>query len=97
MCFNTGVLRSLLATASNFTPAMLEDRKWIMVRHAHNTRNAHSNISRYGDEIRRRQYILRREAKEGDPLLCIWSDEYQNVCNSDDRAFVEAAAATAEV
>ena len=88
--FNTGIVRDLLATGTTLTPDKLEERKWWFVNMPITPGDAPAVFVNAAIKLAVQRYILARKAKAGDPLLCLWSDEFQNVANSYDRAFVEA-------
>jgi hypothetical protein len=88
--FNTGIVRDLLATETTLKPDNLEERKWWFVNLPITPGDAPAVFVNAAIKLAVQRYILARKAKAGDPLLCIWSDEFQNVANSYDRAFVEA-------
>src|SRR5262249_24504560 len=88
--FNTGQVRDLLASGTSVTPADMEKGTWVMVNLPITPGDATATFVNTAMKYSYAQYILSREAKEGDPILCIWSDASQRVGNSDARAFVEA-------
>jgi hypothetical protein len=87
---NRGTIRDLLATSTNLTPAVMEDRKWVLGNMPITPGDATATVFNAAVKLAFQRYILSRQAADGDPLLCIWSDEFQNVANSFDRAYVEA-------
>jgi hypothetical protein len=88
--FNTGIVRDLLATSTTITPDDLEQRRWWFVNLPIVPGDAPAVFVNAAVKLAVQRYILARKAKPGDPLLCLWSDEFQNVANSYDRSFVEA-------
>ena len=91
-CFNTGIIREMLACEpenANVIPDLMEQRKFIAVHAPGPPGDANAVFINAAAKLTFQRYILRREPKEGDPLLCIWSDEFQAYANSYDRAYVE--------
>jgi hypothetical protein len=88
--FNTGIVRDLLATATTVKPDMLEDRKWWLVNMPITPGDAPAVFVNAAVKLAFQRYVLARKARAGDPLLVLWSDEFQNVANTYDKAYVEA-------
>ena len=88
--FNTGIVRDLLATSTNITPADMEHRKWVMLNAPVVPGDATATFLNAAVKLAVQRYILARDAGDGAPLLCIWSDEFQNIANAYDRAYIEA-------
>jgi type IV secretory pathway TraG/TraD family ATPase VirD4 len=87
---NLGTIRDLLATSTSLTPEDMENRKWILANMPITPGDATATVFNAAVKLAFQRYILSRQAADGDPLLCIWSDEFQNAANSFDRAYVEA-------
>jgi len=85
---NTGIARELLATTTNVSPDMLEQRKWVMVNCPVVPGDVTSTLINTAVKYSVQRHILKRQAKPGDPLLCIFSDEFQKLANSYDAMFL---------
>jgi TraM recognition site of TraD and TraG len=82
--FNTGTVRDLLATSTNISPDKLEQRKWWLVNLPIVPGDATATFVNTAVKLAVQRYILGRQAGEGDPLLCIYCDEFTKVANSYD-------------
>ncbi len=85
---NSGIARDLLATSTNVSPDMLEDRKWIMVNMPIVPGDVTAAVINSAVKYSVQRHILKRQAGTGDPLLCIFSDEFQKLANSYDAMFL---------
>ncbi len=86
--WNTGIVRELLSTTTNISPAILGQRKIVLVD---------TSVAEYGAagafiigawKMLTQRYILRRHAQPDDAVIVIWADESQNVVNSFDSQFL---------
>jgi hypothetical protein len=89
--FNTGLVRDMLATTTNISPDVLEQRKWWFVNAPIVPGDATATFVNTAIKYAVQRSILRRKAGKGDPMLVIWNDEYPQVCNSYDSAFLAQA------
>ena len=87
LTLNSGIIRPMCSTTTDFTPAILRQGRSIMVD---------MPIKEYGDSAKvvmaSMKYlaqvdILKRHTKPGDPIAVIWADEAQNASNSMDSMF----------
>ena len=85
---NSGTARELLATTTNVGPELLEGRKWLLVNAPIAPGDVTSALINGAVKYAFQRYILKRHAKPGDPLLCLFCDEFQKVANSYDSAFL---------
>ena len=82
--FNTGVVRDLLATTTTISPDDLERRRWWFVNMPIVPGDATATFANTAVKLGVQRYILRRKPAAGDPLLCIFCDEFTKVANSYD-------------
>jgi len=84
----SGVVRELLSSTTNITPAAMDAGKWLLID---------MPVSRYGSsgalvnaawKLMVQRHILRRHAARGSPITVIWVDEFQNHLNSFDAKFL---------
>lgn len=85
---NTGIARELLATTTNLSPELLERRKWILVNAPIAPGDVTSAVINSAIKYAVQRHILKRRAGPGDPLLCLFSDEFQKLANSYDAMFL---------
>jgi TraM recognition site of TraD and TraG len=102
--FNSGIVWDLLSRpttvspddpeerirGTTVSPDTLENRKWWFVNMPITPGDAPAVFVNAAVKLAFQRYVLARKPKPGDPLLVLWSDEFQNVANSYDRAYVEA-------
>jgi hypothetical protein len=83
-----GVVRDLMATATNVTPEVMDSGAWVLVD---------MPVSRYGASgamvnglwhLATQRHILRRYAGDKRKVTVIWIDEFQNHLNSFDPQFL---------
>ena len=86
--FNTGVVRNLVATTTTISPEDLEKGIWWLVNLPITPGDATSTVVNASIKYVTQRHILRRKARPRDPLLVVWSDEFQKVANSYDAAFL---------
>jgi TraM recognition site of TraD and TraG len=86
---NTGQVRDLLATNTDVTPEDMEQCKWIMVNQPITPGDATAIVINAAVKLAVQRYILKRKGLPSEPLLTVWSDEFQLVANSRDRPYVE--------
>ena len=86
--FNTGVVRQLISTETNVTPAVLDEGKSIFID---------MPIAEYGVagavvcgawKYATQRYALRLHATGDSKIICLWIDEYQNSVTSFDSKFL---------
>ncbi len=84
----SGIVRELMATTTNISPAVLDDGAWVLVD---------MPISRYGASgamvggiwhLATQRHILRRYAADRRKVTVLWIDEFQNHLNSFDPQFL---------
>jgi type IV secretory pathway TraG/TraD family ATPase VirD4 len=85
---NTGIARELLATTTNLSPELLEQRKWILVNCPIAPGDVTSAVINSAFKYAVQRHIIKRQARPGDPLICIFSDEFQKLANSYDALFL---------
>lgn len=85
---NTGIVRDLVASTTNTTPDVMEERKWWLVNMPIVAGDMSATFINTSLKYIYQRAILRRKAKSGDPFSTIWTDEYQKVSNSFDAAFL---------
>jgi hypothetical protein len=85
---NTGIARELLATTTTLSPELLEQRKWILVNAPIAPGDVTSSVINTAVKYAVQRHILKRKAGADDPLLCIFSDEFQKLANSYDAKFL---------
>jgi hypothetical protein len=83
-----GVVRDLVATTSNVSPAIMDEGKWVLVD---------MPVSRYGAsgamvnglwKLATQRHILRRHAADKRKVTVLYIDEFQNFVNSFDPTFL---------
>ena len=84
--YNTGIVRDLLATETTISPEVMEQRKWALVNMPIVAGDAESTFVNAALKYITQRHILRRKAKETDPIIGIWSDEFPKVANDYDAA-----------
>jgi hypothetical protein len=86
--FNSGVVRDLVSTTTNVSPAVMEDRRWVLVD---------MPVMRWGETGRfilagwkylTQRHVLKRKSAPGEAFTVIWADEAQNAINSFDSIFM---------
>jgi hypothetical protein len=85
---NNGIARELLATTTNLSPELLEQRKWILVNAPIAPGDVTSAVINSAVKYAVQRHIIKRQAGPGDPLLCLFSDEFQKLANSYDAMFL---------
>ena len=85
---NTGTARELLATTTNISPELLEQRKWLLVNAPIAPGDVTSAVINSAVKYALQRHIIKRQATPGDPLLCIFCDEFQKLANSYDAMFL---------
>ncbi len=86
--FNSGIVRELVSTTTNVSPAVFEEGKWILADLPISSCGAAGAFILGGFKYLTQRYILNRYASEQTPATVIWCDEYQKVANSFDPAFL---------
>jgi hypothetical protein len=85
---STGVARELLATTTTISPELLEKRKWILVNAPIAPGDVTSAVINASVKYAVQRHILKRQAVPGDPLICLFCDEFQKLANSYDAMFL---------
>lgn len=83
---NSGEIRQLLSSGSNVSPDLMDQGKWILVNMPAHEKGAGGIAVNAAWKYATQRHVLRR--KEGTVPIIIWSDEYQNVANSFDAAYL---------
>jgi hypothetical protein len=86
---NSGEIRLLLSSSSNVSPAMMDQGKWILVNMPAHEKGAGGIAVNAAWKYSTQRHVLRRSG--GTIPIIIWSDEYQNVANSFDAAYLGEA------
>jgi type IV secretory pathway TraG/TraD family ATPase VirD4 len=85
---NSGIVRELLCTKSNVSPAVLDQGKSIFVDFSVSRHGASGAFVNAVWKLLVQKYILRRHANSNSKIIMIWCDEYQNHVNSFDSVFL---------
>lgn len=85
---NTGISRYLISTETTVSPAVMEDRKWVMVNMPIVAGDATSTVVNAAIKLAWQREILKRKVGPGDPIVGIYCDEFPKVANSYDTAFL---------
>ena len=83
--FNSGTVRELLSTTTNFTPLDTFAGKWVLSDMPPTPEGRFVNSAMV---YMTQQAVLRREAKPSDGPVVIYCDEYQEAVNSADPLFI---------
>lgn len=86
--FNTGLVRSLVSSGSNISPDDMLRGKWILVDMCPSEWSDIGNFINAGWKYLTQKMLLRRVAAEGDSVIGLWIDEYQQFVNSFDQPFL---------
>jgi type IV secretory pathway TraG/TraD family ATPase VirD4 len=86
--FNSGIVRELVSTCTNVTPAVLDEGKCILVDMPISSDGAAGRFILAGMKHLTQKYILKRHAHEDTGAIVIFCDEYQKVANSGDPPFL---------
>jgi hypothetical protein len=86
--FCSGNVRQLLAGKTNVSPEVLEQGKWIQVHMPIPNHGAAGAFVNGAWKYAVQRHILRRHAMHDANPIIIWCDEYQNLVNSQDAAFL---------
>jgi type IV secretory pathway TraG/TraD family ATPase VirD4 len=86
--FNTGIVRELVSTGTNWTPAVSEQGVWTLVDMPISSEGAAGAFVMGGIKYLTQWYILKRKTAENTCPCVIWCDEAQKVMNSVDGAFL---------
>jgi len=86
--FNTGIVRSLVSSGTNISPDDMRRGKWILVDMSPSEWSDVGNFVNAGWKYLTQKMILRRAVSEGDAVIGLWLDEYQQFVNSFDQAFL---------
>jgi type IV secretory pathway TraG/TraD family ATPase VirD4 len=86
--FNTGIVRELVSTTTNVSPAEMDRGKWMLVDMAISSHGAAGAFVFGGWKYLTQQHILKRHATEETPVCVIWADEAQKVVNSFDASYL---------
>lgn len=86
--FNTGMVRELVSTTTNVSPAVMDEGKWILVDMPISSEGAAGAFILGGWKYLTQWHVLKRHATESTPVCVIWADEAQKVLNSFDAAYL---------
>jgi hypothetical protein len=86
--WNMGIVRHLLATETTVSPAVMEQRKWVLVNMPIVAGDATATFVNTAMKYLTQRHVLRRKAKASDPIIGIYCDEFPKVANSYDTAFL---------
>jgi hypothetical protein len=86
--FNTGLVRDLVSGETTCSPEDMLVRKWILVDMSPAEWGDQGAIICGGWKFLTQKRIIRREAKAGDPINCIWCDESQQFLTSFDAHYL---------
>ena len=86
--FNTGIVRELVSTTTNVSPAVMDQGKWVLVDMPISSDGAAGALVLGGWKYLTQRHILKRHATENTPACVIWADEAQKVVNSFDSAYL---------
>jgi hypothetical protein len=84
----SGEIRILLSSGTSVSPATLEQGKWVLVNMPVHNKGAGGLAVNAAWKYAVQRHVLRRQAAEETAPIVIWCDEYQNVANSFDSAFL---------
>jgi type IV secretory pathway TraG/TraD family ATPase VirD4 len=83
-----GIVRELLSTGTNITPAALDAGKWILIDMPVSRYGASGALVNAAWKLMVQRHILRRHFRNGTAITVIWVDEFQNHLNSFDAKFL---------
>lgn len=86
--FNTGLVRELVSGETNCSPDDMLARKWVLVDMSPAEWGDQGAIVCGGWKYLTQRRIIRREAKPGDAIVCIFADECQQVITSFDAFYL---------
>ena len=86
--FNTGIVRELVSTTTNISPAVMDQGKWVLVDMPISSEGAAGAFVIGGWKYLTQRHVLKRQATEDTPVCVIWADEAQKVINSFDAAYL---------
>jgi hypothetical protein len=86
--FNTGIVRELISSTTNISPAVMDEGKWILVDMPISSYSTAGAFILSGFKYLTQRYILARHANEDTSAIVITCDEYQKVANSFDPPFL---------
>jgi hypothetical protein len=86
--YNTGIVREMVSTTTTVSPRDMANRKWILIDFPLDVYGDSGKIIMHGWKLLTQQFILRRHAQPGDPVIVIHADEAQDMCSSFDAAFL---------
>jgi type IV secretory pathway TraG/TraD family ATPase VirD4 len=84
----SGIVRELLSTTTNVTPAAMDVGKWLLIDLAVSREGASGALVNAAWKLLVQRQILRRHAGSGSAITVIWVDEFQNHVNSGDARFL---------
>lgn len=85
---NTGIVRHLIASETNITPAILDEGKSIMINMPVPIFGAAGALVNGAWKLSTQRHILRRKAVHNSPITILWLDEFQHHVNSEDAKFL---------
>lgn len=86
--FNSGIVRELVSTTTNISPAIMDEGKWVLVNMPTHRYGESARFILAGWKYCTQRHILKRQAGPDDPVTVIWADEMQTVVNSFDAEFL---------
>ncbi len=84
----SGGIRELLSTTTNFTPAAMDEGKWLLIDMPVSRYGASGALVNAAWKLMVQRHILRRHATARSAIAVIWVDEFQNHLNSFDAKFL---------
>lgn len=86
--FNTGIVRELLSTETTISLGDLAEGKWIICDMPTMTHGDSGLFVNAALKYAAQRFVLAREARGDDGIICLWSDEYQGLVNSFDAVYL---------
>jgi type IV secretory pathway TraG/TraD family ATPase VirD4 len=86
--FNTGIVRELVSTTTNVSPAIVDQAKWLLIDMPISRDGAAGAFVIGGWKYLTQWHVLKRHATEDTPICVIHCDEYQKIANSKDPPFL---------
>ena len=86
--FTTGICKELIGGETNISPDVLLDGDSILVAFAPVEHGDVGKVIESGFKFLTQRMVLRRNVGDGDPVICLWCDEYPLTCFSHDSVFL---------
>lgn len=86
--FNSGIVREIVSTTTNVSPDDMLQGRWVLINMPPSQWGDSGSFVNAGWKYLTQKMILRRKASPGDCVVTIWSDEFQQFCNSHDPHFL---------